>query len=137
MGVGWPIFRKPNRRCLMSMIANVLVAIVAGLHVLISLIEMLLWNKAVVHERLAFTGSEARKVAPIVANAGLYNAFIAAGLLFSLLSGDNTSLKIFFLACVMIAGIFGAVTLKWTTLVLQTIPAMAALLMVLLTRTPR
>jgi len=64
---------------------------------------------------------EALKVAPIVANAGLYNGFITAGLIWGLVSGKNGDvIKVFFLVCVIIAGIFGAVTLKWTTLLIQT-----------------
>src|SRR4051812_11136055 len=109
-------------------IVNVLVAIVAALHVLIASVEMLFWNKQFVHKRLAFTDSEARKVAPIVANAGLYNGFIAAGLIWALnFPGDGTPAKVFFLSCVLIAGIFGAITLKWTTLVVQTLPGVIAL----------
>jgi putative membrane protein len=118
-----------------SMIANVLVSFVALLHVGISIVEMLLWNKPAVHRRLAFTDDEARKVAPIVANAGLYNGFLAAGLIWGLLSsGDGTPIKLFFLACVVVAGLFGAVTLKWTTLVLQTVPGAVALLSVWMSR---
>jgi len=114
-----------------SMTANVLVCLVALVHVAISIVEMLLWNKPIIHRRLAFTDDEARKVAPIVANAGLYNGFLAAGLTWGLLStGDATSIKMFFLACVIVAGIFGAVTLMWTTLVLQAVPGAVALLSV-------
>ena len=115
--------------------ANALVAIVAAVLAMIALVEMLFWNKPRVHQRLGFTDSEAKKVAPIVANAGLYNAFIAAGLALTLyLPGDNTAATIFLLSCVVIAGIFGAITLKWTTLVLQTAPGLAALALVMLAR---
>jgi putative membrane protein len=114
-----------------SMAANVLVCLVALVHVAISFVEMLLWNKPIIHRRLTFTDDEARKVAPIVANAGLYNGFLAAGLTWGLLStGDALSIKMFFLACVIVAGIFGAMTLKWTTLVLRAVPGAVALLSV-------
>ena len=73
--------------------------------------------------------AEADKVAPIVANAGLYNAFLAAGLMWSLFTGDMPSL-FFFLSCVAVAGVYGAVTLKKTTLILQTLPALIGLLVV-------
>ncbi len=118
-------------------IANALVLVVALVHITISLVEMLFWNKPVIHRRLAFTDDEARKVAPIVANAGLYNAFIAAGLMWGVLffPGDGTSIKVFFLVCVIVAGVFGAVTLKWTTLVLQTVPGAVALTAILMSRT--
>jgi putative membrane protein len=69
-----------------------------------------------------------RKVAPIVANAGLYNSFLAAGLIWALFSGSGRpGIGIFFLTCVAAAGVFGAVTLKPTTLLLQTAPAVVAL----------
>jgi putative membrane protein len=87
--------------------------------------------------RLAYSADEARKVAPIVANAGLYNGFLAAGLLWGLLStGDDTAIKLFFLACVLAAGIFGVMTLKWTTLLLLAGPAALALLAIWMSTTP-
>jgi putative membrane protein len=111
--------------------ADVLVFIVAAVHAGISVVEMFFWNKPQVHRRLAFTGDEARKAAPIVANAGLYNGFLAAGLLWGLnASGNGVPIQMFFLACVIVAGVFGAVTLKWTTLLLQTAPAAVALIFV-------
>lgn len=116
-------------------IADVLIALVALVHVAISIVEMLLWNRPLVHRRLSFTEDKARKVAPIVANAGLYNGFVGAGLLWGLFAtGDGTAIKVFFLACVVIAGIFGAMTLKRTTLVLQAIPGALALLAVWMSR---
>lgn len=122
--------------CLMSAtLADSLVAFVALVQLTIALVELLLWNRPVVHRRLAFTADEARKVAPIVVNAGLYNGFLAAGLLWGLLTtGDDTAIKLFFLACVVVAGVFGAVTLKWTTLVLQAIPGGLALFAVWMSR---
>src|SRR4051812_28319769 len=102
--------------------ANVLVGIVAAVHVLISIVEMFFWRRPEVHQRLAFNTEDAAKVAPIVANAGLYNGFLAAGLIWGLnVTGDGSPIEIFFLTCVIVAGIFGAVTLKWTTLLLQTV----------------
>src|SRR6476646_1532361 len=105
----------------MPKIANLFVGIVALVHILIFVVEMFLWKQPVIHQRLGFTLEEASKVAPIVANAGLYNGFLAGGLIWGLISGrSGDAIKIFFLACVIIAGIFGAVTLKWTTLAIQT-----------------
>jgi putative membrane protein len=110
------------------LIATVLVSLVAAVHVAIAGVEMLFWNVPRVHSRLGFSGDEARKVAPIVANAGLYNSFLAAGLIWALLTRPRGSdVEIFFLICVIVAGLFGALTLKPTTLVLQTIPAALAL----------
>jgi putative membrane protein len=113
------------------LIAQLLVIIVALIHVLICIIEIFFWRKPMVHERIGFNQFEADKAAPIVANAGLYNGFIAAGLIWGLLTITNTAtVQLFFLSCVFIAGIFGAVTLKRTTLILQTLPSLAALVAV-------
>ena len=118
----------------MQLLANVAVGIVALVHVAISVAELFLWKRPGVYGRLDrfnFNQDEANKVAPIVANAGLYNAFIASGLVWSLFAtSDSQSLKLFFLSCVVIAGIYGAATLKRTTLVLQTLPALLAAFLV-------
>ena len=109
-------------------LATVLIAIVAFLQTLISLVEIFLWNVPRVHGRLHFTAAEARKVAPIVANAGLYNGFLAAGLVWALLSGSSRpGIGVFFLTCVVVAGVFGSITLKPTTLLVQTLPGALAL----------
>lgn len=100
-------------------VAQVLVSLVALIHIVISISEIFLWKKPVVHERIGFNQAEADKAAPIVANAGLYNGFLAAGLILSLLISNNAvTIQLFFLTCIFIAGIFGAMTLKkWTTLI--------------------
>lgn len=72
---------------------------------------------------LRLTKNDAVKIAPIIANAGLYNVFIAARLIWSVAAERNSlALNYFFLGCVAIAGIFGAATLNWKPLVLQTVP---------------
>jgi len=114
----------------MSKLALFLVLVVVLIHFGIAAVEMFAWKFPQVHERLGYTSAEAEKVAPIVANAGLYNAFIAAGLVWGLLAGVGSGsyrIQAFFLCCVIIAGVFGAITLKPTTLVLQTIPGALAL----------
>lgn len=81
--------------------------------------------------RFDFPPEVAIQANPIVQNAGIYNSFIAAGLFWSAFSLKTTkTLSIFFLICVIIAGIFGAITLKPTTLILQTLPALIALILV-------
>ncbi len=103
--------------------ANLFVALVALVHIIILVVEMFFWKEPFIHERLGYSLEEAIKVAPIVANAGLYNGFLAAGLIWGLVSGENgDAIKVFFLACVIIAGIFGAATLTWTPLLIQTAP---------------
>jgi putative membrane protein len=116
----------------MQLLARFAVGLVAVLHVVISAAEMFFWKCPRVYglldNRFHFDQAGADKVAPIVANAGLYNAFIAAGLVWSLFAASaSRSLKFFFLWCVAIAGIYGAVTLKPDTLFLQTLPALVAL----------
>src|ERR687885_43975 len=114
----------------MPQLANLFVALASLIHIILCLVEIFFWKEPVIHQRLGFTLEEAIKIAPIVANAGLYNGFLAAGLIWGLISGrTGDAVKIFFLACVIIAGIFGAVTLKWTTLVIQTVPGAVALLL--------
>lgn len=111
--------------------ANVFVAFTALVHINLFVVEMFVWKEPVIHQGLGFALEEATKVAPIVANAGLYNGFLAAGLIWGLVSGKTgNAIKVFCLVCVIIAGIFGAVTLKWTTLLIQTAPAAIALFLV-------
>ncbi len=113
------------------LIAQVSVIIVALIHALISISEIFLWKKPAVHERIGFNQVDADKAAPIVANVGVYNGFIAAGLIWGLLTSTNAvTIQLFFLSCIFVAGVFGAVTLKWTTLVLQTLPSLVALVAV-------
>jgi putative membrane protein len=121
----------------MPAVAAFFVGIVAAIHVVIAVVEMLFWTRPRVHRRLDFTLADAQKVAPIVANAGLYNSFLAAGLIWALASAPGVNVTIFFLLCVIVAGLFGAATLnpkKKTTLYLQTLPAAAALVAVLAAR---
>jgi putative membrane protein len=112
----------------MPLFANLFVAIVALVEIILCIAEIFFWKEPIIHQRLGFTLDEAIKVAPIVANAGLYNGFLAAGLIWGLISGKTgDAIKIFFLACVIIAGIFGAATLTRTPLLIQTAPGVIAL----------
>jgi putative membrane protein len=109
-------------------VAILLVSLVALIHIAIAIAEISLWNLPQFHSRLDFSAEQAKKAAPIVANAGLYNSFLAAGLIWGLLSTVASSqIQMFFLICVAVAGVFGAVTLKPTTLLIQTFPAALAL----------
>lgn len=111
--------------------ATISILLVAAIHIAISIVEIFLWQNPSVYQRLDFTAEIATKVAPIVQNAGLYNSFIAAGLIWGAFAKSNSlGIGIFFLVCVIIAGVFGALTLRWTTLVLQTLPAFVALALV-------
>ncbi|WP_414573501.1 DUF1304 domain-containing protein [Nostoc sp. CCY 9925] len=115
----------------MSILSTVAVLIVAAVHISISIVEIFFWENPLVYQRLDFTAEIASKAAPIVQNAGLYNSFIAAGLIWGAFAKSNSlEICVFFLVCVIIAGVFGALTLKWTTLVLQTLPGCVALTLV-------
>jgi putative membrane protein len=119
---------------MLAKLGNVMVGLVALLQVGISTIEIFFWKCPPVYGRLGhlFSADMAIKAAPIVANAGLYNGFIAAGLIWGLVaSGKQFPVRIFFLGCVIVAGIFGALTLETGgPLALQTAPGMVALLLV-------
>jgi putative membrane protein len=118
----------------MDKLAAGAVLVVAVLHVAIAGAEMFFWKNPVVYrrfDRFGFTQAEADRIAPIVANAGLYNAFIAAGLVWSALAASNAyGLRMFFLGCVAVAGVYGAGTLKRSTLAWQTLPALVAAFLV-------
>ena len=113
----------------MQTISTIVIALVGVIHVAISVVEMFFWQTPAIYERLGYTDEIARQVTPIVNNAGLYNSFIAAGLFWGAIS-QNISVRLFFLVCVVIAGLYGAVTLKPTTLLFQTLPAVVALIFV-------
>ena len=112
-------------------IANIAVLVVGCIHLMIAAVEMLLWNRKSVFgrlERLRLSEDEARKVSPIVANAGLYNSFLGVGLVWS--ASNHAGLlpvKLYLLSCVAVAGLFGAFTLKWSTLLIQTVPSLVAI----------
>lgn len=119
----------------MPKIANLFVASASLIHIILCVVDIFFWKEPLIHQRLGFILEEAIKVAPIVANAGLYNGFLAAGLIWALVSGKTgNAIKVFFLSCVIIAGIFGAATLKWTTLLIQTAPGAIALFLVWISR---
>jgi putative membrane protein len=116
----------------------VLLWIVVVAHVGFVALEMFPWERPLVFDRvhLGFDPlSNEAKAAPIVHNAGLYNAFLAAGLVWGILSRRNAlGIRIFFLSCAIAAGVFGSFTLTPTTLFLQSIPGALALTAVLATR---
>ena len=117
----------------MTTLANVLTGIVALLHVGFLMLEMFFWDHPVGRKRFGMTPEYSKASATLAANQGLYNGFLAAGLVWGLLSGDF-SIKIFFLVCVVIAGIYGGFTAKRSILYIQALPGLLALLVVYLAR---
>ena len=115
----------------MTTLANVLIGIVALLHLGFLALEMFFWDHPVGRKRFGMTAEYSKASATLAANQGLYNGFLAAGLVWGLVSGDF-SIKIFFLVCVVIAGIYGGLTAKRSILYIQALPGLLALLAVYL-----
>jgi putative membrane protein len=106
------------------MLATVLITVVALIHLYILVLEMFLWNTKTGHKAFDLRPDFARDTRVLAANQGLYNGFLAAGLLWSLWLGENgIQVAIFFLTCVLIAGLFGAATASRKILYVQAIPA--------------
>jgi putative membrane protein len=117
----------------MSLLANLVVALIAVLHVYILVLEMFLWDKPAGLRAFGQTLEAATASKVLAANQGLYNGFLAAGLFWGLLLGtDGADVKLFFLACVLVAGLYGAATANRKILFIQAIPAAIGLLLVLL-----
>ena len=120
----------------MRIIALLLVAFVALSHVTFLILEMFYWNDPVGREIFGTTPEVAATTAALAANQGLYSGFLAAGLLWGLFAGRR-DIKVFFLCCVIAAGVYGGLTTKMSILYVQGVPALAALVAVLSTPPPR
>lgn len=113
--------------------ANALVGLVALLHLYFLVLEMFFWNKPLGRRVFGLSDEFARASAALAANQGLYNGFLAAGLLWGLVLGPaGFSVKLFFLGCVIVAGVFGALTVSRKILWVQALPGAVALTLVLL-----
>jgi putative membrane protein len=110
-------------------IADIAVVVVALLHLYFLVLEMFLWDKPFGRRTFAMSEDKARITKSLAMNQGLYNGFLAAGLLWGLMAG--TRVKVFFLACVVIAGVFGALTASRNILWVQALPGAIALALVL------
>ena len=117
----------------MTILANVLVAFVALLHLLFLVLEMFLWTKPFGRKTFGLTKELAEASAKLAANQGLYNGFLAAGLIWGL-AANLFEVKVFFLVCVIVAGVFGAFTAKRSILFVQAVPGALALAAVMLAR---
>jgi len=110
------------------MLANVLIGLVALLHVYFLVIEMFLWDKPYGRKTFGLTPEFSAQSKTMAANQGLYNGFLAAGLAWGIwLGAPGFSVKVFFLACVIVAGVYGAMTVNKKILFVQAVPAVAAL----------
>jgi putative membrane protein len=116
----------------MIWIANAMVALVAALHAGFLVLEMFLWTRPLGLKIFRNTPEKARDSVVLAANQGLYNGFLAAGLVWGLLHAAPAfawQIKVFFLLCVMVAGAFGAATVSTRILVVQAAPAAVALIL--------
>ena len=113
----------------MQLIAAVLVVAVAALHVYFLVLEMFLWTNPIGRRTFRTTPEFAESTRTLAANQGLYNGFLAAGLIWALIAygvHDGRPIITFFLACIVIAGVYGAATVSRRILVVQAVPALVA-----------
>jgi putative membrane protein len=116
-----------------NIVAGFLVGLVAALHLYFLVLEMFLWTTPTGRRVFGLEAAFAEESKSLAANQGLYNGFLVAGLVWGLVA-DRTDVKVFFLVCVVVAGLYGAVTVSRRILVVQAAPAALALVAVLVSR---
>ncbi len=115
----------------MSIIALALIAVVALLHTYFLVLEMFLWTKPLGMKTFRNTPEKAEITRVLAANQGLYNGFLAAGLVWSIVA-QKTDIALFFLGCVVVAALYGAYSVNKRIFFVQGVPAIAAIAAVLL-----
>jgi putative membrane protein len=118
----------------MRLLVDLAIAFVALCHIGFLVLEMFLWQRPLGRRVFGMTPEQSASTAPLAKNQGLYNGFLAAGLVWGLATG-SIEVKMFFLVCIVIAGIYGAITAKRSVLYVQALPAIAALGLLLASRT--
>jgi len=120
----------------MQMVALGLTGLVALLHVYFMVLEMFLWTTPFGQKTFGRTAKEQEATASLAKNQGLYNGFLAAGLGWSFIAepGMAHALRLFFLGCVLVAGLYGAATASRKILFVQALPALLALIVVVVSR---
>ncbi|GLQ95706.1 DUF1304 domain-containing protein [Dyella mobilis] len=118
----------------MSTLAGIVVTIIALMHVWFLALEMLLWDKPAGLRAFGITPEYAAQTKVLAGNQGLYNGFLAAGLFWGLLLGgsEGTHLKLFFLGCVLLAGLYGGFTATRKVFWVQALPAAIGMALVVL-----
>ncbi|MCB1043677.1 MAG: DUF1304 domain-containing protein [Acidobacteria bacterium] len=112
----------------MVLATNMVIGVVAALHLYFLVLEMFFWDKPLGMRAFGLTKEKAEVSKVLAANQGLYNGFLAAGLIWGLTKGPaGFEIKVFFLACVLVAGIYGALTASRKILYVQALPAAIAL----------
>ena len=118
----------------MTTLLLVAIAIVALLHIAFFVLESILWTKPFGRRTFGLTKERAADTAQLALNQGLYNLFLAAGLIWGIVARDCAfEIRLFFLACVVVAGIVGAISVKRSILFIQAMPAIVALALLFLT----
>ena len=119
-----------------NILANIIVGIIGVLHVYILVLEMFLWDKPKGLKAFGNTQAAATATKVLAANQGLYNGFLAAGLFWGLLTGgsEGFNIKLFFLVCVAIAGVYGGMTASKKIIYIQTVPAVIGIVLLFLSR---
>ena len=111
---------------------SILTGVVAAIHIYIVVLEMVLWDTRRGRKTFGMTPEFSKSTRVLAANQGLYNGFLAAGLIWGIWLGEaGDPVKIFFLLCVAVAGVFGAATVSVRILMVQTVPALIALIAVI------
>lgn len=118
----------------LAIAACVLTGLVALLHIYFMILESFLWSTPRGMRIFGLTPESAAATKSLATNQGLYNGFLAAGLIWSLLPGAPAGVRVFFLTCVIVAGIVGAVTVKRSILYIQALPALLALVLTIAAR---
>ncbi|EDQ32579.1 putative membrane protein [Hoeflea phototrophica DFL-43] len=121
----------------MAVLALILVALVALEHITILVLEMFLWTSPRGMRAFNLSREQAESTKVMAANQGLYNGFLAAGLIWALIHPDAAvafQLKLFFLACVVVAGLYGGATASRKILFIQALPAALAMIAVIAAR---
>ena len=119
----------------MNLLSHAVIALVALLHAYFLVLEMFLWDKPAGLKAFGNTPEKAALTKVLAANQGLYNGFLAAGLLWGLwLGAEGFGVKVFFLLCVLVAGLYGAATASRKILFVQALPAALGLVLVFLSR---
>ena len=116
----------------MSLLANVLIGLVALLHLYFLVLEMFFWTRPIGLKTFRNTPQKAETTRVLAANQGLYNGFLAAGLFYAIAAGSR-EFALFFLVCVVVAALYGAYSVNKRIFVVQGVPALAGLAAVLLT----
>jgi putative membrane protein len=117
----------------MSLAANAVILLVALLHAYFLVLEMFLWDKPAGLKAFSQSKEQAEATKVLAANQGLYNGFLAAGLLFGVLQGPaGFTFKMFFLVCVVVAGIYGGISANRKIFFIQAVPALIGLLLLAL-----